>query len=111
MGEALFGILIVLVMAKGISLINYAIDEGYSRIRIGPLAFRKFAISDFKGAEVGVSIGGESWTNTINMKTIRQKGVTLYRRSGFFQRLIITPADPTGFVERVKSHPHYQPDR
>ncbi|MEE2839614.1 MAG: hypothetical protein VYC91_03705 [Acidobacteriota bacterium] len=111
MGEALFGILIVLVMAKGISLINYAIDERYLRIRIGPWAFRKFAISDFKGAEVGVSIGGESWTNTINMLTIRHKGVTLYRRSGFFQRLIITPADPAGFVERVKFHPHYQPDR
>jgi hypothetical protein len=90
-----------------ISSINYVIDEQYLRIRVWAFTFRKISISDFEGAEVGVTIGGENWTNTIYMPTIRKKGVTLHRRSGLFRRLNITPSDPVGFVESIKSHPLY----
>ena len=99
--------LLVIAMGLGflISNINYRVDKEYLRIRIGPLAFRKFPISDFEGVEIGVTTGGENWTNTIHMPTIRAKGVTLHRKSGLFRRLNITPDDPVAFVERIKSHP------
>ena len=102
-------ILMLWLLAKGISSINYVIDEAYLRIRVGKVAFRKIPIEDFDEVEVGVTIGGENWTNTLHMPTIREKGVTLYRRTGLFRRLIITPGDPDGFVTDVKAHPRYQP--
>ena len=91
-----------------ISNINYVIDEQYLRISVWAFAFRKISISEYEGAEVGVTIGGENWTNTIYMPTIRKKGITLNRRSGLLRRLNITPDDPVGFVERIKSHPRYR---
>ena len=110
MGLAVIGTVVtILFIAMGlgylISNINYLIDEHYLRIRVGPLAFRKFPIDGFEGIEIGVTTGGENWTNTIHMPTIRQKGVTLHRRSGLFRRLNITPDDPVAFVERIRSHP------
>ena len=112
MVQAIGSIVTVLLIAIGlgylISQINYVIDTQYLRIRVGGFAFRKIPISDFEGAEVGVTVGGENWTNTIHMPTIRKKGVTLHRRSGLLRRLHITPNDPVGFVERIKSHPQYR---
>ena len=81
------------------------------RIKIGVFTFRKILISDFEDAEVGVTVGGENWTNTIHMHTIRKKGVTLYKRSGLFRRLNITPDEPADFVERIKTHPLFQPHK
>ncbi len=110
--EAIGSIVTILLIAIGlgylISNINYVIDKQYLRIKVGVFAFRKIPISDFKDAQVGVTLGGENWTNTIHMPTIREKGVTLHRRSGLFRRLNITPEDPAEFVERIKSHPQYQ---
>ncbi len=103
-------LLIAIVLGYLISNINYAIYEQYLRIKVGAFAFRKIPMSDFEGAEIGVTVGGEIWTNTIHMPTIRKTGVTLHRRSGLLRRLNITPDDPAGFVERVKSHPQYRTD-
>ncbi len=112
--EVIGSIVTILLIAIGlgylISNINYVIDEQYLRIRVWAFAFRKISISEFEGAEVGVTIGGENWTNTIYMPTIRKKGFTLHRRSGLLQRLNITPDDPVGFVKRIKSHQQYQPN-
>ncbi len=101
-------LLVAIALGYLISNINYAIDEQYLRIKVGAFAFRKIPISDFEGAEIGVTVGGENWTNTIHMPTIRKKGVTLHRRSGLLRRLNITPDDPAGFVERIKAHPQYR---
>jgi len=110
--EVIGSILIILIIAIGmgylISIINYVIDEQYLRIKLGAFTFRKIPISDFKDVAIGVTVGGENWTNTIYIPTIRKKGVTLHRRSGLFRRLNITPDDPVGFVERIKSHPQYR---
>ncbi len=110
--EVIGSIVTILLIAIGlgylISNINYVIDEQYLRIRVGAFGFRKIPISDFKGAEIGVTVGGENWTNTIHLPTIRKRGVTLHRRSGLLRRLHITPNDPVGFVERIKSHPQYR---
>ncbi len=110
--EVLGTMVTILLVAMGfgylISNINYVIDEQYLRIRVGALAFRKIPMSDFEDAEIGVTVGGENWTNTIHMPTIRKRGVTLYRRSGLFRRLNITPDDPAGFVRRIKFHPRYR---
>ncbi len=112
--EAIGGIVTILLIAIGlgylISNINYVIDEQYLRIRVGAFAFRKIPISDFEGAQIGVTVGGENWTNTIHMPTIREKGVTLHRKSGLLRRLNITPDDPVGFVEKIKTHPRYHPN-
>lgn len=104
-------LIVVFCLAYLISNINYLIDEQYLRIRVGAFTFRKILVSDFEGAEVGVTEGGENWTNTIHMPTIREKGVTLYRKTGFFRRLNITPEDPVGFVKKIKSHSRYRPSR
>ena len=110
--EVIGSVATILLIAVGlgslISNINYAIDDRYLRIKVGPFAFRKVLISDFEDAEIGVTVGGENWTNTIHMPTIRKRGVTLRRRSGLLRRLNTTPDDPVRFVERIKSHPRYR---
>ena len=90
-----------------VSLINYRIDDRYVRCYWGPVPVRKIAIGDIRDAVKGYRHWSESWTNTIWMPTIRRKGVTLYRRTGGFNRVIITPDDPEGFIERIKSHERF----
>ena len=100
---------IVVVFSKGISNINYLIDDRYVRIRIGSMRVRKFEIEDIRDAQVGTVHGVEAWTNTIHRPTIYEKGVTLFRRTGMLKKVVITPDDPTGFVERIKTHPRFSP--
>ena len=87
-----------------VSLINYRIDERHVRCYWGPVPIRKIAIDDIRDAVKGHRHMSESWTNTIWMPTIRRKGVTLYRRTGGFKRVVITPDDPEGFIEKIKNH-------
>ena len=84
---------------------SYLIDDRYLRVRLGPLPLRKFAIDDIRDAQTRFSHCSESWTNTIYPPTISRKAVTIYRKSGVFRRVLITPDDPMGFVERIKAHP------
>lgn len=91
-----------------VSLINYRIDESHVRCYWGPVPIRKIAIDDIRDVVKGHRHMSESWTNTIWMPTIRRKGVTLYRRTGGLKRVVITPDDPEGFIERIKSHPHFR---
>ena len=102
-------ITILAILFYGISRLNYLIDDRYLRIRLGPIPFRKFAINDIRHVQVGFSHWSESWTNTIYPPTISKKGVTLYRKSGRFKKVLITPDDPSGFVERIKMHPRFSP--
>jgi hypothetical protein len=111
MSEALIG---TLALALGlpfvlflIGLINYRIGDRYVRFYWGPIPVRKITIDDIREAEKGHRHMSESWTNTIWMPTIRRKGVTLYRRTGGFERVIITPDDPEGFIERIKTHQRF----
>ncbi len=94
-----------------VSLINCRIDERHVRCYWGPVPVRKIAIHDIRDAVKGHRHMSESWTNTIWMPTIRRKGVTLYRRTGGFKRVVITPDDPEDFIERIKAHPlfHHTP--
>lgn len=91
----------------GISSIHYQLDDEYLRICVGWLRLRKFPIRDIQAAEVGVRHGVESWGNTLDWATIREKAITLHRRSGLFKRVCFTPDDPQEFVERIRSHPLY----
>ena len=88
-------IVIILIIGLGmnacISNINYAIDRRYLRIRIWVFTFRKFPISDFKDIEIGVTVDGENWTNTIDRKKIKKSGVTLYKNQEFFSGSILLP--------------------
>jgi hypothetical protein len=111
MSEALTGIVITVcgfpLVVFLISLINYRIDERHVRCYWGPLPIRKIAIDDIRDAVRGHRHMSESWTNTIWMPTIRRKGVTLHRRTGGLKRVIITPDDPDGFIERIKTHERF----
>ncbi len=102
-------IAIIVFLFYGISSLNYLLDDHYLRIRLGPLPFRKFAIYDISDARVGFSHWTESWTNTIYPPAISRKCVTIYRKSGIFKRVLITPDDPAAFVERIKMHPRFVP--
>jgi hypothetical protein len=90
-----------------VSLINYRIDDSHVRCYWGPVPVRKIAIDDIRDAVKGHRNMSESWTNTIWIPTIRRKGVTLYRRTGGFKRVVLTPDDPEGFIERIKAHPRF----
>jgi hypothetical protein len=103
--------LLIVALLYGVSRINYGLDDRYVRIRLGPIPLRKIAIEDVRDARLGHRHCSESWTNTIYLPTIRKKAVTLYRRSGGFRRVVLTPDDPAGFVERVKRHPRFEPER
>lgn len=102
-------IIIIAVLFYGLSKINYLIDDKYLRIRLGPVAFRKFAIDDIHDARVWYSHWAESWTNTIYPPTVAKRSVTIYRRTGMFKKVLISPDDPAGFVERIKKHPRFVP--
>ena len=108
MSETLIGTLILVFAFPFIifliSLINYRIDDRHVRCYWGPVPVRKIAVDDIRDAVKGHRHMSESWTNTIWMPTIRRKGVTLYRRTGGFKRVVITPDDPEGFIERIKTH-------
>ncbi len=91
----------------GISSINYQLDDEYLRICVGRLRLRKFPIRDLRAAEVGVRHWVESWGNTLDWATIREKAITVHRRSGLFKRVCFTPDDPQEFVDRIRSHPLY----
>ena len=95
----------------GIGKINYVVDDQYLRIRIGPMVVRKFAIEDIRDATVGMSHWTESWGNTIHPATISKKAIIIYRRTGYFKKICITPDDPGGFVETIKAHPCFEPDK
>jgi hypothetical protein len=90
-----------------VSLINYRVDDRYVRCYWGPVPIRRIAVDDIRDAVKGYRHMSESWTNTIWMPTIRRKGVILHRRTGGFKRVIITPDDPEGFIERIKTHPRF----
>ena len=100
-------VLMSTVVIYGVSKINYLLDEHYLRIRVGFLPVRKIAIEDFIDVEVGVSHGVESWANTLNRTTLKSKGITLFRRSGLFKKLILTPDVPKQFVQNIKQHPKF----
>ena len=102
-------IAIIVFILYGISRLNYLIDDRYLRIFLGPVPLRKFSIDDIRDARVGFSHWTESWTNTIYPPTISRKGVTIYRKSGGVKKVLITPDDPAGFVERIKMHPRFVP--
>ncbi|GAG34249.1 unnamed protein product [marine sediment metagenome] len=111
MSETLIGTLILIgafpFIIFLISLIHYRIDARYVRCYWGPIPVRKIAIDDIRDVVREHRHMSESWTNTIWMPTIRRKGVTLYRRTGGFKRVVITPDDPEGFIERIKTHPRF----
>lgn len=92
-----------------ISRINYQIDDRYVRMRVGRLRIRKIPIDDISDVTVGYRHWVESWTKTINPWTIAKKAVTIYRKTGVFKRVVITPDDPPGFVRKIKDNPRYNP--
>ncbi len=100
-------IIIVALLFYGISRLNYVIDEQYLRVRLGPIPLRKVAIDDIDDVRMGSRHWSESWTNTIYPPTISRKGVTVYRKSGRFKRVVLTPDDPAGFIEKIKMHPRF----
>jgi hypothetical protein len=102
-------IIIVAVLIYGVSKINYHIDDQYLRIRLGQMTFRRFAIKDIRDARVWYSHWAESWTNTIYPPAVSKRSVTIYRRTGIFKKVVISPDDPAGFVERIKRHPRFVP--
>jgi len=108
-GPTFLVITVMAILFYGISRLNYLVDDQYLRIRLGPIPFRKFAIGDIRDARVGFSHWAESWTNTIYPPTISRKGVTIYRKSGSFRKVLITPDDPAEFVEEIKKHPRFVP--
>jgi hypothetical protein len=95
----------------GVSRINYRIGDHYLRMRIGPIPLRKIAIEDICDVQLGYRHWSENWTNTIYMPTIRKKAVTLFRRSGGLRTVNLTPEDPAAFVELIRAHPRFTPDR
>ena len=94
-----------------VSKINYRIDDRYLRLRIWGLNLRKVALEDIRDAQRGYKHWSESWTNTIYMPTIRERGVTLYRRSRKSARIVLTPDDPERFIAHIKSHPRFGGER
>lgn len=99
--------LILALLFCGISRLNYVIDDQYLRVRLGPIPLRKVAIDDIGDVRMGSRHWSESWTNTIYPPTISRKGVTVYRKSGRFKRVVLTPDDPAVFIETVKMHPRF----
>jgi hypothetical protein len=112
MSEIQIGVLFIAVgipvVIYLVSLINYRITRSHVRCYWGPIPIRKVAIDDIRDAERGHRHMSESWTNTIWVPTIRKKSVTLFRRTGGFKRVIITPDDPDGFIDDIKSHPRFR---
>jgi hypothetical protein len=113
MTDLLGGILLTLVILALavwiVARINYRIDERHIRCRLGPITIRKIAIEDIYDVERGYRHLSESWTNTIWIPTIRKKGTTLFRRTGGFRRIVLTPDDPTAFIAALKAHERYVP--
>ena len=99
--------LILALLFYGISRINYVIDDQYLQVRLGPILLRKVAIDDIGDVRMGSRNWSENWTNTIYPPTISRKGVTVYRKSGRFKRVVLTPDDPAEFVEKIKMHPRF----
>ena len=100
-------ILMLALLFYGISRLNYVIDDEYLRVRLGPIPLRKVAIDDIADVRMGSRHWSESWTNTIYPPTISRKGVTVYRKSGRFKRVVLTPDDPAVFIEDIKMHPRF----
>jgi hypothetical protein len=91
-----------------VSVINYRVDVRYIRCYWGPVPIRKFEVDDVRNAVRGYQHMSESWTNTIWMPSIRNRGVVLHRRTGGFKRVILTPDDPDEFIALIKGHPRYR---
>ena len=98
-------VIIIAVLFYGLSKINYHIDDQYLRIRFGQMTFRKFAVSDICDARVWYSHWAESWTNTLYPPAVSKRAVTIYRKTGIFKKVLVSPDDPAGFVEKIKRHP------
>jgi hypothetical protein len=90
-----------------VSRLNYVIDDRYLRLRLGPIPLRKVPMGDIVDAVTTLTHWSESWTNTIYPPTISKKAVTVYRKSGGFGRIVLTPDNPEAFIERLKSHPRF----
>ncbi|MFC1654609.1 hypothetical protein ACFL2F_02285 [Myxococcota bacterium] len=104
-------VLLILVagLFYGISKINYHIDDHHLRIRLGRWSFRKFKIDDIRDARMGFRHISEAWTNTIWVPTLMRKSVTIYRKTGLFKRVLITPKDPAAFVVKINAHRRFRP--
>ncbi len=113
MNETLYVILISIigmsVILYLISLINYRVDDRYVRCLFGPIPIRKLVIEDICDVKREYRHMSESWTNTIWMPTIRKRGVTIYRRTGGFKRVVVTPDDPDTFIRSIKNHSRFIP--
>ena len=107
--DALFFVVILGVVVFGVSKINYQIDEHYLRMRIGSFLVRKIAVDDIQAVEIGYSDWVEGWANTLRRKTIKEKAVTVYRKSGKLRKIVLTPADQKQFVATLKKHPRFTP--
>jgi len=103
-------LLIMVLISFGVSKINYQIGEREVLIRIGSLTVRRISIADLEAVELGPREWVEAWTNTVSRKTIKEKGVTLFRRTGGLRKVVLTPDNPKKFVSRLKQHPHFQPE-
>ena len=99
--------LILALLFYGISRINYVIDDQYLQVRLGPILLRKVAMDDIADVRMGSRNWSENWTNTIYPPTISRKGVTVYRKSGRFKRVVLTPDDPSVFIKKIKMHPRF----
>jgi hypothetical protein len=107
--DLVFLILIMFVISYGVSQINYFVDECYVGIQVGSLAIRKIHIDDLQAVEIGTHEWVEAWANTLSRKKIKEKGVTLYRKTGGLRKVVLTPEDPRQFVARLRMHPRFQP--
>ena len=94
---------IVLLSSYAVSKLNYVIDDRYLRLRFGPLRIRKISIDDICDARLGVSHWVEGWANTLNLKTLAAKAITVYRRSGYFKKVCLTPDDPGNSSAELKA--------
>jgi hypothetical protein len=108
--NSLLPLIIIAGVLYGVSRINYIIDDRYVRIRIGTFSLRKYAISDIRDARAKYSLWSESWANVLYPTTISKRAVTIYRKSGWFKKVLITPDNPEGFIERIKTHGCFVPD-
>ena len=102
-------VILVALLFYGISRLDYVVDDQFLRVRLGPIPLRKIAIDDIRDVRMGSSHWSESWTNTIYPPTIAKRGVTIYRKTGRYKKVVITPDDPAVFIERIKTHPRFTP--
>jgi hypothetical protein len=104
-------VLILFAIAYGVLQINYFVDEYYVAIRIGSITLRKIPIDDIQGVEIGTHEWVEGWANTLSRKTIKKKGVTMFRKTGGLRKVVLTPDDPQQFVALLREHTRFRPHK